>query len=282
MHMLEILRRIFLVGLGIGVIALIAWLVFPSSQKAAESITETNPVKKRSLGEIFVRDFLGIPKCGILGGGCSEKFPSQNTSSTTVSENARYTNSDIQTTTLRSGQSVFNSMTVEGEAKSSWFFDSIASGEVKNEKEETVGAFTIRATRSTQGANFVPWTAELKYNDPKTKTGYIVFKNANTSGLAKNAKSLWVPVVFGGQSSGFNNLQPPVQTECRRTGCSGEICSDKDLNTTCMYRPEYACYQNAACERQTNGSCGFTQSVALTRCVRDAGTSTETGTAPTF
>ncbi len=269
--MLEILRRIFLVGLGLGVIALIAWFVFPSSQKAAQSITETNPVKKRPLGEIILRDFLGIPKCGLLGGGCSNTFPNQNASSTTVSENARYSNTDIYATNFRSGQSVFNLMTLNGEAKSTWFYEGIAKGEVRNEKEETVGAFTIKALRDPKTANFVEWAGQIQYNEPKTKTGYIILKNANTSGDVKKDKALWIPVIFGGQNSvGFDAIRPPVQQECRRSGCSGEICSDRDVNTTCMYKAEYACYQGAQCERQSNGNCEFTPSTTLNECIKNA------------
>jgi hypothetical protein len=79
--MLTFLKNLGIFALGLLFIALIAWLVFPSSQKAADSITETSPVQKKSLGEIFVRDFLGIPRCGLLGGGCSDTF-NQTSSST--------------------------------------------------------------------------------------------------------------------------------------------------------------------------------------------------------
>jgi hypothetical protein len=54
---------------------------------------------------------------------------------------------------------------------------------------------------------------------------------------------------------------------CKRTGCSGQICADRDMFTTCEWRPEYACYQQATCERQADGSCGFTQTPALQACL---------------
>lgn len=57
--------------------------------------------------------------------------------------------------------------------------------------------------------------------------------------------------------------QPP----CVKTGCSGQICADSQRFSTCEFRPEYACYQSAACERQTNGACGFTSTPALTSCL---------------
>lgn len=59
---------------------------------------------------------------------------------------------------------------------------------------------------------------------------------------------------------------------CIRGGCSGQLCveerADGDgLATTCEYRAEYACYQKASCERQTSGSCGWTQSTELAACL---------------
>ncbi len=57
--------------------------------------------------------------------------------------------------------------------------------------------------------------------------------------------------------------------KCFVGGCSSQVCSDSpDVVTDCMYREEYACYQTAKCERQSNGSCGWTQTPALTSCLQ--------------
>ena len=54
---------------------------------------------------------------------------------------------------------------------------------------------------------------------------------------------------------------------CIKTGCSGQICADHEVITTCEYRPEYECYKKATCERQANGDCGFTKTKELTHCL---------------
>lgn len=54
---------------------------------------------------------------------------------------------------------------------------------------------------------------------------------------------------------------------CMKTGCSGQVCSDEEVVTTCEYRPEYDCYKTARCERQANGQCGFTPTKELTECL---------------
>ena len=41
----------------------------------------------------------------------------------------------------------------------------------------------------------------------------------------------------------------------------------KDMMSTCEFKQEYACYGSAACERQPDGTCGWTQSAELTACL---------------
>lgn len=54
---------------------------------------------------------------------------------------------------------------------------------------------------------------------------------------------------------------------CVRTGCSGQICSDQEVFTTCEWREEYACYRSATCERQADGTCGWTMTPELQACL---------------
>ena len=56
--------------------------------------------------------------------------------------------------------------------------------------------------------------------------------------------------------------------QCYIGGCSSQICSDqKDLASTCEWKPQYACYQGGICERQTDGKCGWRQTSELTACL---------------
>ena len=57
---------------------------------------------------------------------------------------------------------------------------------------------------------------------------------------------------------------------CLKTGCSGQVCSDQEVITTCEYKNEYECYKKATCERQPNGDCGFTPTPELNACLRRA------------
>ncbi len=72
-------------------------------------------------------------------------------------------------------------------------------------------------------------------------------------------------------SNGFHRLaNPPAASDCFVGGCSGQVCSDREgVITTCEWRPEYACYQDddATCERQPSGACGWTPTAELNSCL---------------
>lgn len=77
--------------------------------------------------------------------------------------------------------------------------------------------------------------------------------------------------------------EAPVTTNvgpgCVVGGCSNQICSEagevEDIATTCEYREEYACYQAARCEKQSSGSCGWTETDEYKQCVATIGTRAE-------
>lgn len=61
---------------------------------------------------------------------------------------------------------------------------------------------------------------------------------------------------------------PVVRDGCYIGGCSNTICSDEPgAVSTCEYRPEYACYSTATCERQDDGKCGWTETEEFTACL---------------
>jgi len=67
-----------------------------------------------------------------------------------------------------------------------------------------------------------------------------------------------------------NNNKNIALPDCKIAGCSGQLCVDKnaeDIITTCEYRPEYACYKTARCEKQSDSLCGWTQTAELLGCI---------------
>ena len=76
-------------------------------------------------------------------------------------------------------------------------------------------------------------------------------------------------------------LEPIATSQaCYVGGCSGQVCSgEEDVITTCLYQESYACYQQATCERQTTGACGWTQSPTLVACLASSAEDSSLGEA---
>ncbi|CAN5385883.1 hypothetical protein BH11MYX1_BH11MYX1_54840 [soil metagenome] len=70
-------------------------------------------------------------------------------------------------------------------------------------------------------------------------------------------------------TAAFHKLADPKQ--CFRGGCSNQLCGEAPQVSSCIYKPEYACYQAATCELQPDDTCGFTADDALTSCLAGFG-----------
>lgn len=63
-------------------------------------------------------------------------------------------------------------------------------------------------------------------------------------------------------------IKPVDKSGCYVGGCSSQVCSDTEgMATTCEWQEEYACYQKATCERQTDGQCGWSYTPELNSCL---------------
>jgi len=72
----------------------------------------------------------------------------------------------------------------------------------------------------------------------------------------------------------FTRVQPAPTPSCVVGGCSSQYCTDAGLGpivSTCEWLPQYACYQDAICEVQPEGTCGWTQTAESTQCFEDLG-----------
>ena len=62
-----------------------------------------------------------------------------------------------------------------------------------------------------------------------------------------------------------------VNSDCMKGGCSSQICApaaQEGIITTCEYRPEYDCYQEANCGC-VQGTCGWTEKDIVDQCIAE-------------
>lgn len=104
-----------------------------------------------------------------------------------------------------------------------------------------------------------------------SQEGVIVAgSNSPVTGPAGRSQTLKAIQFYVRAKGSVSNPGPPTQNPkpCFKTGCSGQVCADEEVMTTCEYKAEYECYKRAKCERQANGQCGFTDTPELRRCLR--------------
>jgi hypothetical protein len=66
----------------------------------------------------------------------------------------------------------------------------------------------------------------------------------------------------------YTKIVASAPNPCITTGCSGQICSDQDMMSTCEWKAEYACYKSlGTCELQASGKCGWTSTPELSACL---------------
>lgn len=66
------------------------------------------------------------------------------------------------------------------------------------------------------------------------------------------------------------NFECRTDSDCFRTGCSGQVCSSEPVITTCEWFPYYACYEDQYCVCE-NHRCTWDDDPILEQCIEDAG-----------
>jgi len=184
--------------------------------------------------------------------------------SPTISPSATPTSAElIKVSNVSSGQLIKSPFVVTGEARGYWFFEASFPIRILDADGLELGVVVAQAQSEWMTEDFVPFEATLVFKKPTTATGTIILQKDNPSGLPENDDELRINVRFDLE----NWPATPALGQCKPTGCSGQVCSDEDVVTTCEFKPEYACYQNAKCERQSDGKCGWTPSEELVACL---------------
>ncbi len=180
----------------------------------------------------------------------------------------------IRVSAPQRNETIANPLRINGEARGTYFFEASFPIKLLDGNGQEVATGIANADGEWMTEEFVPFSATLTFVRPATANGSLAFMRDNPSGLPENDMSFVVPVSFG------EELTPPVapsstvaKGECRPSGCSGEVCSDEDMVSTCIYKPEFACYQKATCgKNKTTGKCEWEQTTELKNCVAKAKT----------
>jgi hypothetical protein len=96
----------------------------------------------------------------------------------------------------KSGDKIKSPVSVSGEARGNWYFEASFPVQVLDEDGTVLGSSSVQAKGGWMTEDFVPFTGEIDFSKPKGKTGTIIFKKDNPSGLPANDDSVSIPVGF--------------------------------------------------------------------------------------
>ncbi|MDO8619733.1 MAG: Gmad2 immunoglobulin-like domain-containing protein, partial [bacterium] len=156
-------------------------------------------------------------------------------------------------------------LTIKGVARGNWFFEASFPVKLFDGNGELLVTGIAQAKEEWMTTEFVPFEVTLSFTAPATTVGTLVLNKDNPSGLPENEDTLQVPVQFLKAVA-----VPPAVKACVVSGCSGQICGEEEMMSSCEFKEAYACYKTARCERQTTGTCGWTETAGLKACLDSA------------
>ena len=152
-------------------------------------------------------------------------------------------------------------LNIGGLARGFWFFEASFPVELIDSDGNLLGSAAAQAQSDWMTENFVPFKAIIEFENPKTAEGLLVFKKDNPTGLPENDQQYSIPIKF--------EISDIVAGECIITGCSGQLCAESEVITTCEYLPQYDCLSKSVCEIQPDGKCGWTPTLEFIECIEN-------------
>lgn len=180
------LKKLILVVLVFGTI--LAAAIFVLDRTSQE--TEQTSIAVNSFDECFAA---GYP--------VMESYPEQCVTPDGRSFTREITNEDEYSNEIRvdnpvPNQLVSSPLQVMGQARGSWFFEASLSVAIYDDVGNPLGQGVALAEGDWMTENFVPFTADLDFDNTTAVEGEIRIQNANPSGLIENEKELIIPVRF--------------------------------------------------------------------------------------
>lgn len=203
-------RQSTLIALAIGILAIIAFLIFSISSEKPQKINilpvqkpqETNvlPVETKTP----VTDFSG---CIAAGNPMMENYPREciNDSKTFTEDVSNVAGKPrlIRLDSPHPGDLITSPLMIRGEARGNWFFEASFPVILTNWDGLIIAQGTATAKGDWMTENFVPFEAVLKFDVQQSYSnrGSLILKKDNPSGLPANDDALEIPVLIGSGSS---------------------------------------------------------------------------------
>jgi len=105
-------------------------------------------------------------------------------------------NNNLKLSNIQPDKVVQSPLLVKGEARGSWYFEGSFSVILENGNGEEISSAQAEAQGEWTTEEFVPFEAELSFEEPETNTGTLILEKANPSGMPDKDVSEEIPVKF--------------------------------------------------------------------------------------
>jgi len=105
-------------------------------------------------------------------------------------------NKDIVVSFPKPNQCVSSPLTVQGKARSPWYFEAIFPIRLVDLKCQQMSASSARAIGDWTTKEFVPFEGKLDFEVTKETRATLILENDNPSGLPENARRKEIPVIL--------------------------------------------------------------------------------------
>lgn len=113
--------------------------------------------------------------------------------------------SDVKNLSVKSGQEISSPLTVEGEARGTWFFEADFPIKITDEQGNILGTSYVQAQGDWMTKDFVPFKGKIFYTSRTGGNGFLVLSKDNPSGLPEYDKEIKIPVIL--QATGYATIK---------------------------------------------------------------------------
>ena len=107
----------------------------------------------------------------------------------------------IKVTKPQPNQVIQSPLTIEGEARGTWFFEATFPVKLLDANGDVIATHFAQAQDDWMTEDFVPFKAQIEFEKPATDTGLLILEKDNPSGLPENDAKIEIPVRFDNQSA---------------------------------------------------------------------------------
>ena len=166
----------------------------------------------------------------------------------------------IMVDNITPNQIVTSPLKISGEARGYWFFEASFPIKIEDSNGNVLGIAIAQAQGDWMTEDFVPFKADLTFENSETQKGNLILIKDNPTGLSENDDELRMPVVFGepGETMTvnvyFNNneLDPnitctevfPVERDIPKTQAVGRAALEELLKGTSVVEQQGGYYTN--------------------------------------